>query len=370
LAVILILLVTSTILPPKVYFLLPYVEKTAPSQRFRVEAYYSLMTKRSISYKVGYFWSAGSSHSLYKKGNTGWKVFYLCKGFVNRWWQILVDMRGAEYVFIHREAAPLGPPVFEWVISKLLKKKVIYDFDDAIWIPNVSENNRLATYLKAFWKVKYICKWSYKVSVGNHYLGDWAARYNSNIVYNPTCVDMETRYNVLKAQQSEKVVIGWTGSHSTLKYLELVRPVLEDLEKEYPFEFLVICDTELSWNMKSLRFIRWSEKSEIDDLLQINIGIMPLEEDVWCEGKCGFKLIQYLALGIPAVASPIGVNKHIIRHGQNGYLCDSMAQWKDALVTLLQDAALRKEMGKAGREKMASEYSTASNETNFISLFT
>ena len=122
--------------------------------------------------------------------------------------------------------------------------------------------------------------------------------------------------------------------------------------------------------MKSLRFIRWSEKSEIDDLLQINIGIMPLEEDVWCEGKCGFKLIQYLALGIPAVASPIGVNKHIIRHGQNGYLCDSMAQWKDALVTLLKDATLRSEMGRAGREKMANEYSTASNETNFISLFT
>jgi glycosyltransferase involved in cell wall biosynthesis len=352
-----------------VYFLLPYARQTAPSQRFRIEAYYALLEDRNIRYKVGHFWSKNGALTLYQKGKVWQKSYYLAQGFARRCWQVLTRINEADYVVIHREAAPLGPPVFEWVIAKVFRKKIIYDFDDAIWIPTITASNILASSVKAFWKVKYICQWSHKVSGGNRFLCDWAGKYAPQVVYNPTCVDMKNRYKTLKDQQTNTVTIGWTGSHSTLKYLELIRTALEELEKEFDFEFLVICDKRPAWNLKSLRFMPWSEKTEISDLLEINIGIMPLEHDEWSEGKCGFKAIQYLALGIPAVATPVGVNKKIVQEGENGFLCETAADWKVALTKLLQNASLRESMGKAGREKMLREFSTQSNESNFLSLF-
>ena len=98
----------------------------------------------------------------------------------------------------------------------MLKKKIIYDFDDAIWIPNISEGNRMARYMKAYWKVKHIIRWSHKVSAGNQFLVNYARQCNSHVVYNPTCVDTLKKYNVQAGQDREPVTIGWTGSHSTI----------------------------------------------------------------------------------------------------------------------------------------------------------
>jgi glycosyltransferase involved in cell wall biosynthesis len=355
-------------LATKVYFLLPYAAKIAPSQRFRVEAYWELLRSSGIQYSVDYFWEARGNDTLYQKGNVGKKIFNLGRSLVKRFFQVLTKAGKADYIFIHREAAPVGPPLFEYIIARIYRKKIIFDFDDAIWIPNTSENNRVASAFKAFWKVKYICKWSYKVSAGNHYLGRWASNYNSSVVFNPTCVDMN-RYNILEEQEDGKITIGWTGSHSTLKYLDLVKPLLEELEKQYDFRFLVICDKAPAWKIRSLQFIPWNESTEIQDLRKIHIGIMPLEQDEWSEGKCGFKIIQYLALGIPAVASPIGVNKEIIIHGKNGYLCNSINDWKLSLIELMNNHSLRKEMGKAGNEKISGQYSIQANAGNFLSLF-
>jgi glycosyltransferase involved in cell wall biosynthesis len=356
-------------LPVKVFFLLPYAARTAPSQRFRVEAYFELLDQNNINYSVAYFWPAKAYNSLYKKGKAGFKAFSLLQGLLKRFWQILTGIHTSDFVFIHREAAPVGPPIFEWMVARLFNKKIIYDFDDAIWIPNVSANNKIVGSVKAFWKVKFICKWAYKISAGNKFLGDWAAQYNSSIVYNPTCVDMAGRYNILKDQETENIVLGWTGSHSTLKYLELIKPVLEELENEFDFSFIVICDRKPEWNLKSLVFIPWNEAAEIQDLSRINIGLMPLENDAWSEGKCGFKIIQYLSLGIPAIASPVGVNQSIIDDNQNGYLCNSAAEWKSRIIKLMQEKNLRKAMGEAGRKKMLNQFSTQSNAENFLSLF-
>jgi glycosyltransferase involved in cell wall biosynthesis len=352
-----------------VFFLLPYPLNRAPSQRFRVEAYFDILDRQDIAYATGCFWSVEGITAIYKSGHPGSKAFHLFKGLAVRFFQLITGIRGARFVFIHREAAPVGPPVFEWIIAKVLHKKIIYDFDDAIWISDVSNRNALASFFKAFWKVKYICTWSNKISVGNKYLNNWALQYNSRVVYNPTCVDMDRRFNIIKNQATEKVVIGWTGSHSTLKYLDLIKEVLEELEGEFDFEFLVICDKKPDWKIKSLRFLPWNEASEVRDLLEINIGIMPLEKDAWSEGKCGFKLIQYLALGIPAVATPVGVNSQIIVPGENGYLCETPSEWKSALITLLRQTSLRQMMGEAGRVKMLKEFSIRANENNFLSLF-
>lgn len=312
---------------------------------------------------------ADTWHHLYQKGSVGQKAWGILRGYFKRFKTVIFDVPKYEYIFIHREAAPLGPPVFEWIIAKLWRKKIIYDFDDAIWIPNTSKENKLAGWLKCFWKVRHICKWSYKVAGGNDYLCNYAKQFNRNVVLIPTCVDMERQHNTNKIHTATKPVVGWTGSHSTLSYLDIVIDTVKQLQEELDFTFLVVANKKPGLNLNDWQFIAWNEASEINDLLKIDIGIMPLQPDEWSEGKCGFKIIQYLSLGIPAIASPVGVNKTIIEDGTNGYLCSTDAEWKNKLTLLIQNASLRKQLGDNGREKIRAEYSTQSHAQNFISLF-
>ncbi len=353
----------------KVLFIVPYPTHVAPSQRFRVELYIPYMQEAGIDYKIAPFIDAATWKLLYTKGNTIAKAWGIAKGFLRRLKTVLFDVHSYHYIFIHREAAPIGPPVFEWIIAKLWRKKIIYDFDDAIWIPNTSQSNKLASSLKAFWKVARICKWSYKIAAGNEYLRSYASQYNNNAVLLPTCVDMERMHNRRKQHNDHPLVVGCTGSHSTLRYLDDIIHVIDNLQQKYDFTFLVIANKKPDIQLRNWYFMPWNESTEIDDLLKMDIGIMPLEADEWSEGKCGFKLIQYLSLGIPAVASPVGVNKTIIENGINGYLCNTPAEWESALEALIADMDKRRTMGEAGHTKMLQQYSIQSQKDTFFSLF-
>ncbi len=352
----------------RILFLLPYPLHKAPSQRFRMEAFFSLLKENNFDIATQCFFNEKSWQMLYKNGSKNEKAIAVGKGYAKRSWVSLFLIHKFDYVVIHREAAPLGPPIFEWIITKVWKKKMIFDFDDAIWIPNVSENNKLASYLKCFWKTKSICKWAYKVSAGNEYLADFARHYNSNVIIVPTSVETVKRYHSLVDQNTTKPTIGWTGSHSTVKYLDGIYPVLERLSHQFDFDFYVICDKPPNFKIKNLKYLIWKEDSEIEDLKKFNVGIMPLLDDEWSEGKCGFKIIQYLALGIPAVASPVGVNKQIIDEG-NGFLCTSADEWYNSLYTLLTDKNLRAQLGKKGREKIITHYSIQATAPSFLNLF-
>jgi glycosyltransferase involved in cell wall biosynthesis len=288
-------------------------------------------------------------------------------GFLRRLWVVLFQVHSFDYVFIHREASPIGPPVFEFLISRVFRKKIIYDFDDAIWIPD--SENRLLKWVKSYGKIKWICRWSYKVAGGNAYLCRYAKQFNSRVFLIPTCVDIKNRHNRLKEQSDLPVTIGWTGSHSTLKYLEPLVPLLKHLAEDYNITIVVICNQPPSFSFKGLQFIQWKEDDEIGQLLKMHIGIMPLPADPWSEGKCGFKLIQYLSLGIPAVASPVGVNTNIIDQGVNGFLCSNEAEWKNALLHLIQEKELRQQMGAEGRKKIVHHFSIQAYEKSFACLF-
>jgi glycosyltransferase involved in cell wall biosynthesis len=355
----------------QVLLLLPYPLHRAPSQRFRVENLLYLLDDADISYTLAPFMSEDVWKVLYKQGSILRKALGIIKSYLIRCNTVFFKAHRYSFIFIHREAAPLGPPIFEWYLKKILGKKIIYDFDDAIWIPNTSANNKIAGFVKAFWKVSYICKWSYKISAGNDYLCAFAQQSRATqIVKIPTVVDAEKRYNQLKKHQQGNIVVGWTGSHSTLKYLDELIPVIEALQEELDFTFLVIADKEPSLALKKWRFCPWNERTEIEDLLKIDVGVMPLSNDNWSEGKCGFKLIQYLSLGIPAVASPVGVNKIIIDEGINGFIAQDSNDWKNALRKLIVDFALRSSMGASGRAKMVAEYSIRSQKDAFLNLFT
>lgn len=351
-----------------ILFIVPYPIDKAPSQRFRFEQYFSALQKKGITVTVKPFLSNEIWDILYLPGRFPRKALAIIGGLFKRFF-LLFTLKKYDYIFIHREATPIGPAFFEYLAARWLRKKIIYDFDDAIWIPNYSEANSFFSFLKGYSNVKHICKWVYKISCGNEYLCDYARQFNKNVVYNPTTIDTENYHNKIKNQDTENFVIGWTGSHSTIRYIEEVIPVLSELEEKYTFQFMVISDLKPTYNLKSLVYHKWNKHSEIEDLLKFNIGIMPLKDDKWANGKCGFKALQYMALGIPALVSPVGVNTRIVDNKINGFICTSPEDWKNAIEAIMKDKSLNKEIAKNTRIKIENHYSVKSNTANFIDLF-
>jgi glycosyltransferase involved in cell wall biosynthesis len=283
----------------------------------------------------------------------------------------LFTVSAYDFVFIHREAAPIGPPIFEWIIAKLLAKKIIYDFDDAIWLTDKKHESRIEKAIRWRSKVANLCRWSYKISAGNAYLANYAKVFNKDVIINPTTIDT-THVHKMAANRgrTDRIVIGWTGSHSTLKYLKEIEDVLRQIEERFPsVDFCVIADKAPDLRLKRLVFKPWSLENEVMDLTRLDIGIMPLPDDDWAKGKCGFKALQYMTMEIATVASPVGVNTVIIKEGINGLLARNSSEWEKALSLLIEDEDLRKQLGREGQLTVEQSYSVNSNTKNFLRLF-
>ncbi len=349
------------------YILAPYPFGEAPSQRFRFEQYLDYFEKEGFEIHFHPFLNEKTWQKLYKNGSAIQKALGFFSSFLKRW-VLLFKLPKADMIFIHRETAQIGPPVFEWIIAKVLRKKYIYDFDDAIWLPNYSASNARFHRLKAYWKIKFCIRWAHHISAGNDYLADYARQYNKNVTVIPTTIDTENHHNKQTDYKSLPVKIGWTGTHTTMHYIDEIIPVLQKLEKSHEFEFVVISNQAPTYDLKSLRFVPWKKETEIKDLAQFSIGVMPLRADKWSEGKCGFKGLQYMALGIPSVLSPVGVNNKIIEHGKNGFLVASQIEWEKILVDLITQPNLREKTGLTGKETVIEQYSVISQRGNYLTL--
>ena len=346
----------------KITFLVPYPHGSAPSQRFRFEQYLAILNKNHsihyLSFYSTYFW-----RHLYSNPST--TVVATLVGFIKRTYHLLVSIN-SNLIFIHREITPIGPPVFEFLLAKILRKKIIFDFDDAIWI-NDGADSKMKWWLKARWKIGIISRWSWKISVGNEFLRSYALKHNPAVFISKTVVD--TSYHKSLGYKDRDITVGWTGSHSTSKYLNKIESVLSFLANNFSIRILIISNKNPYFEHVSYEFRKWNSETEIEDLSEFDIGIMPLEMSPWEMGKCGFKLIQYGSIGIPSAASPVGVNSDIIEDGVNGFLAETDDEWVEKLSTLIENPKLRTEMGKRGREKVVAEYSVEANKEKWLALF-
>ena len=352
----------------RIFFIAPYPFGKAPSQRFRFEQYFTFLKEQGYEIEEHPFYDEKTWSTLYSEGKILKKVWGLIRSFARRK-LLLFRLHKADHIFIHREVAHIGPPIMEWIIAKVLRRKYTYDFDDAIWLANYSETNAKFHRLKAYWKVNYCMKWAHQVTAGNDYLANYARKFNQNVQVIPTTIDTEGHHNVHCDHDKEPVTIGWTGTHTTMRYLELLFPILKELENTYHFKFCVISNQAPEFELKSMEYVPWKKETEIEDLAQIQIGIMPLEEDIWSEGKCGFKGLQYMSLGMATILSPVGVNKTIVQNGINGFLADSAQDWKEKLEQLITDVQLRKKMGEAGRWTVEEHFSVEANKEKYLELF-
>jgi glycosyltransferase involved in cell wall biosynthesis len=351
----------------KILFLAPNPKFQFASQRFRFELYFNVLTQVGFTYDYQTFFELKTTNIIYQKGNLLKKMWGVVLGFTKRMICIF-RLHKYDYIFIHREATSIGPPIIEWIVSKLLRKKIIFDFDDSLWVP-VSSGSKALAYLKWPSKTKKICSYAYKVSAGNIFLADFAKQYCSSVSILPTIVDVHSGHNQLKNQSDHPLVIGWTGTFSNFKFFDLMLSALQDLESNYAFEFRVIADKNPLLPLNSFRYLPWQKETEIDDLIGFHIGVMPLFDNEITRGKCGFKAIQYMSIGIPALVSPVAVNAKIVDHGINGFHCQTKEDWYNYLELLIKNVALRTEMGLAARKKIVEHYSIEANKETFLSLF-
>ncbi len=351
-----------------ILFLVAHRLGRSPGQRFRFEQYLDYLKSNGFDFHISYLINEKDDEVFYAKGKYFAKAVILFKSIKQRWKDINLA-NNYDIVFLYREAHMLGSTFFE---KRLRKKscKLILDFDDSIWLNDVSKGNQNLAFLKRPSKVKRIIKYSDLIITGNSYLADYAKQYNSNVAIVPTTLDTEY-YKPLEKTQNDKICIGWTGSSTTLKHYALAYPVLNELYKRYGDRicFRVISDVPFDSDLPALDNVSWRKSTEVSDLNVVDIGIMPLPNDDWSKGKCGFKGLQYMALEIPAVMSPVGVNTEIVYDGVNGFLADSDEEWIEKLCKLIDSAELRKKLGIAGRETVIKRYSFNSQKDYYLSLF-
>jgi glycosyltransferase involved in cell wall biosynthesis len=351
-----------------VLFITPAPMGISPGQRFRFEHYLRYFPEAKVDFTIRSFFSLTGWKTFYSKGNTLKKLAYMILGVLKRTCLLFGVMR-YDMIYVYREVLPFGPPVFEWLIAKLLGKKIIYDFDDAIWIPLSSTANPIAGKIKCTWKVGYICRWSHIVTTGNQFLGDYAKQYCKDVRVIPTVVDTETAHNKLKDQQDKPLAIGWTGTFTNFLHLPLAIPALKELQKKIPFNLIIIADNDPELKDINYKHIKWNKETEVEDLMKMNIGIMPLLNTDVQRGKCAFKAIQYMSLGIPSVVSPVGANCEVVENGVDGYWADNDKEWFNTLEKLLMDTDSRTAMGRLAQKKIQNNYSVNATKDLFLRLF-
>ncbi len=306
---------------------------------------------------------------FYAPGNYFKKLSILLRSIRKRFGDIRKSDQ-YEYIFVQREALMLGSAYFEGRLAKS-NAKLIYDFDDAIWLPDNSGGNANLSWLKNPSKTRKIIEVSDLIIAGNQYLADFATQYNTQTTIIPTVVDTD-HYQRSATTSSRKICIGWSGSFSTIRHFELVIPALRKVKEAYgdKVEFRVFGDGHYRLPELDIQGVPWSLQTELEELSKIDIGLMPLPEEDWSKGKCGLKGLLYMAMETPTIMSPVGVNSQIIKHGKNGFLAQTDQEWVDRMSELIESATLRTEIGSAGRKTVENEYSVKAYENKFLQVFT
>jgi glycosyltransferase involved in cell wall biosynthesis len=342
--------------------LLAFVQKPlglSPGQRYRLEQWDPHLRKHhQIHLDFEVFESPRLTEVLYQPGRTLEKATLLIRDTWRRR-QALARARTYDGVVIYREAAALGPAVYERLLART-RAPIILDFDDAIWMPGPGSVNGLFARLKFPGKTTTICRQATVVTVGNQYLAGWARARNPNVFVVPTTIELDLYPVQPELPDESPFVIGWTGSHATLMHLEGARGPIERLATRHQVRLRVICSRPPLRPFRGVEteFIPWQEAREAEEVGRCHVGIMPLPDDEFARGKCGLKALQFMATGRPVVLSPVGVNREIVKNGENGLVAGSEDDWLAALESLATDPPRRRSLGAAARRTVETCYAS------------
>lgn len=351
----------------KVLFVCLHRPDRSPSQRFRFEQYLDYLNDNGYKCEFSWLLSAKDDKYFYSEGKLFRKGLIVMQSI---WKRLGETLSASKYdiVFVQREAFMLGTSFFEKQFAK--KSKMIFDYDDSIWVQNVSAANKMFSFFKDAEKTKDIISNADLVFAGNNYLADYARQFNQNVVVVPTTIDTDI-YKPANKIVKEKICVGWSGSVTTVEHMETKIRALAAIKQKYGDKvyFKIIGDENYYSDVLKTKGLPWIKQTEVQDMAEFDIGIMPLPDTEWAKGKCGLKGLQYMALGIPTIMSPVGVNSEIIDDGENGFLADSDDEWIAKLSLLIDSFELRKKLGDAGCKTVEEKYSVHVNRDLYLRYF-
>jgi glycosyltransferase involved in cell wall biosynthesis len=284
-----------------------------------------------------------------------------------RWWQwfrVGAELRDADAVILQRKLLQ------RWQLSLLRRaaRRLIFDFDDAVFLRDSYAARGLHS-ARRVRRFAAVMRASDLVIAGNGFLAERANLFApGRVQIVPTCVE-PAHYPQVNHPATACVQLVWIGSGSTLQGLQSIKPILEELGRQLPcLQLKLICDRFFELQHLPILPCRWSEEREAEELAGADIGISWIPDDAWSRGKCGLKVLQYMAAGLPVIANPVGVQGEMVRHGETGFLAATASEWCAAVARLAEDPALRRQMGAAGRQRVEHDYSVARAAAAWIQM--
>jgi L-malate glycosyltransferase len=350
----------------RVLFVCPYPFNVAPSQRLKFEQYYGHFKEAGYQIAITSFINDRFWKIIYKPGNVLKKIAYTITGYFARLYYLLTLSR-YDIVYVHLWVTPFGAPVFEWLYRKAAKR-LVYDIDDLVYLGDVkSKAHPIVNIIKGRRKPLYLMKTADHVITCTPYLDEFVRRFNEHTTDISSTINTRIYTPKKDYTTEEKFIIGWSGSHSTSKYLHLLDRVFKDLAGEYSFKLLVMGDADFALEGVEVEAVPWKEEYEVEVISRFDIGVYPLPNEEWVLGKSGLKALQYMALGIPTVATDIGTIRRII-DGENGFLVQSDADWKKVIVKLIREPNTREAVGKNGAGTVENYYSVNANKETYLRI--
>lgn len=350
----------------KILVISPHPEGFAPGQRLKYEQYFEYFKKNDIEVVVSPFISEQFLKIIYSKGYILHKIYFTISGYFQRIKDIFrIKKYDGLYIFLY--VTPFGPPIFEWVYTKI-QPNFIYDIDDLVYLKRKNRENPMAEKLRGRSKIPFLIKRAKHVITCTPYLDEYAKNFNLNTTDISSTIDTDKYIPKIKKVESLNITLGWSGSHSTVNYLNMLENVLHQIQAKYGVKILVIGDASFSITNVSVEAINWSLSTEVEDLKRIDIGLYPLPDEKWVYGKSGLKALQYMALGIPTIATAVGANFRIIEDGISGFLVENEIQWYNTIEKLILDPNLRTEIGLRGRERVEKFYSIKANQDKYLNI--
>jgi len=350
----------------RVLVLTPYPYGTVAGPRSSFELWERVLAQADIALDYAVFETDRLHEIIYAPGHLAEKA-----------WQTVVSYGGMvaksrsagdyDAVLVNREAALIGPALIErWVARKV---PILYLLDDPLYVPYRSPANGALSYLKAFGKVKTLCRMATVVFANSPQHVEFARQYNANVLEVPSVVDADVYTGWQPRTATGPITVGWSGSVTTVPNLQLIRTPLEHVAQRDDVALRFIGADDVGLNGLRYEAQAWDAATEVEDLRAIDVGLAPLPRTPWTERKFILKVVQYMALGIPPIATPLGANPVVIDDGVTGLLADGDAAWVAAIERLVEDDDLREQMGRRAADVAHSKYTLQANAEKIVAGF-
>lgn len=350
----------------RVLVVCPYPENEAPGQRLKYEQYFDHFRRNGYEVTVSPFFERVFYKVLYRSGYYAWKILGTLWGYLKRTLLIAtLPFYDGVYVFLY--VTPLGTSMYER-IYRLFARRLIYDIDDLAFMGKTTQANSLVAPLRGPEKYFYLMRVADHVITCTPHLDALVRKFNDRTTDISSTINTAKYIPIESYTNARRIVLGWSGSHSTVPYLRLLESVLRRLRAEHDFKLLVIGTATFAIDGVEVEAFPWCEATEVDDLRRIDIGLYPLPNEEWVLGKSGLKALQYMALGIPTVATAIGANFRVIEDGVSGFLVSTDEEWQSRLSRLMGDPLLRQRIGAAARARVEQIYSVNANAPVYLGI--